>query len=136
MNYSNIHTISGQCPVSAPTIVSSPDDICRVVSQGSLSYTCTNNGLFLTWTSSVWSGSLNIVASTTAVVPPLNVTGVTLMENNNNNATCLSSTLTFNGTFSNLAQLNGVMLTCSDPSAPTDTITIVVPRKLLAFEMK
>ena len=55
----------GRYFVSLPTIVaggSNSHSTCLVVSAGSLTYTCTNNGHTLTWTSSVWSGSFNVDA--------------------------------------------------------------------------
>ena len=126
-----VHAPGHLCTVSTPTIVaSSNSDVCRVVSQRSLSYTCTNNGLALTWTSSVWSGSFSVFVLDKESVPVLNVTGVTLMENTNNNIilTCLSSTLTFTGNLSALTQLNGAMLNCRE-KADQDSIVIIVPSK-------
>ena len=46
--------------------------------------------------------------------------------NDNNNATCHNSTLTFTGTVADLEQLNGAVLTCFDGSSQTDNVTIVI----------
>ena len=99
------------------TIVSSSssDDVCAVVSQETLSYTCTNSGGVLIWSSTGMIGALNVTAGVLPrppVVPMLNISGVTLIESNNNNNTCISSTLTFNGSLSALTQLNNATLFC------------------------
>ena len=123
----------GKCPVSRPTITSSSDGICRVMSQGlrALNYTCTNNNVFLTWSTSAWTGDLKVSTSGMAPsIPALNFGGVTLTEKNMYNNNCLFSTVTFTGTLSNLKQLNEVVLTCADPLGETDKVTIVVPSKL------
>ena len=49
------------------------------------------------------------------------------MENDNNNASCLISTLTFNGSLSALTALNGATLSCDSLVESTDTITVIVP---------
>ena len=122
--------ITGQCTVSTETIVSSSssDDVCAVVSTETLSYTCTNNDNDLTWSSTVWSGPLSVVLGISPAIPALNINGVTLMESNNNNATCLSSTLTFNGNLSDLTLLNNATLFCGLLAAQVST-PIIVPGK-------
>ena len=122
---------AGQCPVSMPTVVSSSssDDICAVVTQRTLRYTCNSNNNLLIWSSSVFSGTINVLASGTTCLVPMPANGVTLTENDNNNATCLNSTLTFTGTVADLEQLNGVVLTCTDGTGLTDSVTIVIPGK-------
>ena len=128
--------MTGQCTVSTETIVSSSssDDVCAVVSTETLSYTCTNNDDVVSWSSTVWNGNLNVVVgiSSTIIVgssppiPALNANGVTLMESNNNNATCLSSTLTFSGSLVDLSLLNKATLFCGVSSAQVST-TIIIP---------
>ena len=54
-------------------------------------------------------------------------TGVTQVENDNDNNMCLNSTLTFTGTVADLEQLNGAVLTCDDGAGLTDNVTIVIP---------
>ena len=120
---------TGQCTVSTETIVS-PDDVCAVVTQETLSYTCINNDNDLTWTSTVWTGGLTVVVGVSPAIPALvNISGVTLMETNNNNNTCLSSTLTFNGSLSALTQLNSATLFCGVGANQVNT-SIIVPSKL------
>ena len=63
------------------------------------------------------------------MLPSLNINGVTLMESNNNNNTCLSSTLTFNGSIAALTQLNNATLFCGVSADRVDT-SIIVPSKL------
>ena len=76
----------------------------------------------------MFSGTINVLASSTTGAIPMPATGVTLVENDNDNATCLNSTLTFTGTVSDLEQLNGVVLTCDDGTGLTDdSVTIVIP---------
>ena len=125
-----MHTAGHFCSVSVPTIVasSSLDDICHVAhGQGSLRYTCTDSGFLqvLTWSSSLWGGSFN---SGKATIPTLNVGGVTLKENNNRNLHCLSTTLTFTGNLSSLAQLNGGTINCRDKGNRQDNVSIDVPQ--------
>ena len=60
-------------------------------------------------------------------------TGVTLVENDNDNTTCLNSTLTFTGTVADLEQLNGVVLTCDDFAGATDNVTIVIPSEIIVL---
>ena len=52
------------------------------------------------------------------------------MESNNNNDTCISSTLTFNGNLSSLTQLNSATLFCGVGLNQIDT-SIIVPSKLM-----
>ena len=120
--------MTGQCTVSTETIVSSSssDDVCAVVTTGTLSYTCTNNDNDLSWSSTVWTGALTVVVGISPAIPALNISGVTLMESNDNNATCLSSTLTFNGSSSNLSLLNNSTLSCGVLAAKVST-PIIVP---------
>ena len=117
------------------TIVSSSssDDVCAVVTLGTLSYTCTNSGGVLIWSSTVWIGMIGALNVTAGVpprppVPMLNINGVTLMESNNNNMTCISSTLTFNGSLSALTQLNSATLFCGVGLNQVN-ISIIVPSK-------
>ena len=74
---------AGQCPVTTPIIVSSSssDDICAVVTQETLRYTCNNDHFILFWYSSVFSGNINVVAGSTTVAIPMPAPGVTLVEN-------------------------------------------------------
>ena len=101
------------------------------MSHGSLSYTCTNNNSLLKWSSSVLTSDFEVVVEEPSYIPTLTVSGVTLTENASGISTCLSSTLTFTGTSSNLTQLNGVVLNCSGPLAPTGTITIAAGKLAL-----
>ena len=125
-----------QCPASVPTITSSArfsDNVCR---QSSLSYTCNNDGAAISWASSVWTGSINVsVHSGSTLIPALSVTRVTLTESHNNNATCIDSTLTFTGSLTSLAALNGVVLNCSSSgelTRRTRITTIMVQSKKCA----
>ena len=129
---SSYFVCTGQCPVSAPTIVSSSSSenvVCTVVTQGILRYICNNDNIIV-WSSSVISGTIAVAAtSATGPIPIQNATGVTLVENDNNNAMCLNSTLTFTGTVADLEQLNGAVLNCADgaDASLTDDVTIVIP---------
>ena len=100
------------------------------MSQGSLSFVCTSEQ-HLAWYSSLWEGEIKVNAGNDSKLPAaLNVEGVTLIEKNSKDKNnCLSSTLTFAGTLSNLAQINNKVLSCSDSQSqqPTDTITISLP---------
>ena len=122
-------TTGQQCPVTKATIVSSSssDDICAVVTQETLRYTCNNDNVVLVWSSSVFSGPISVVATGTTGPLPMPATGVTLTESDNDNTTCLNSTLTFTGTVADLEQLNGAVLTCDDGTGLTDNVTIVIP---------
>ena len=124
---------TGQCAV--PTIVSSSsDDLCQVISQGSLSYTCRDLNAVI-WTSSVWTNAITIIAGVPPAIPQLNVAGVSLMENHYINGSSIHSTLTFNGSLTSLAALNGAMLTCGvSPDDPV-TIPIVVPGNVTGNSM-
>ena len=64
------------------------------------------------------------------MLPSLNINGVTLMESNNNNNTCISSTLTFNGSLSALTQLNSATLFCGVGLNKVN-MSITVPSKLM-----
>ena len=75
----------------------------------------------------MFSGTITVVALSTTGTIPMPVPGVTLVENDNDNAICLNSTLTFTGTVAALEQLNGVVLTCADGAGLTDNVTIVIP---------
>ena len=103
--------------------------MCQVVSQGSLSYLCRDNGGgSVAWSSSVWSGSVGVTGGTpTAGFPPLTVSGVTVSENSTLDVACINSTVTFNGYLTALTALNGATLTCNTAVDPEDTVTIVVP---------
>ena len=127
-----IYFSAGQCPVSVPTIVSSSssDDICRVVSQETLTYTCNNDDNVLTWSSSVFDGgTFAVVAAVPVPAPSSTVSGVTFNESNNNDGSCLNSTLTFNGTLTSLTALNGVTLICTSTGENPSSITIMIPSK-------
>ena len=77
----------------------------------------------------MFSTPITVVASQATGTLPMPVTGVTLTENDNDNAMCLNSTLTFTGTVTDLEQLNGAVLTCIDGANAnlTDNVTIVIP---------
>ena len=122
---------TGQCPVSVPTIVSSSssDDICRVVSQETLTYTCNNGDNDLTWRSSVFANDFVVVAGSSIPAPSLTVSGVTITENNNGDGNCLNSTLTFNGNRTSLTALNGATLGCTSTGQTPSSVTIMVPSK-------
>ena len=77
----------------------------------------------------MFSGNIIVLASQATVNLPMPPTGVNLTENDNDNTTCLNSTLTFTGTVADLEQLNGGVLTCIDgaDASVTDTVTIVIP---------
>ena len=121
----------GQCPVSVPTIVSSSssDDICRMVSQETLTYTCNNDENALVWRSSVFSNDFIVIVGAMVSAPSLTVSGVTFTEINNNDVTCLNSTLTFSGTLTSLTTLNGVTLNCTYPGETSSSVTIMIPSK-------
>ena len=102
-----------------------PPAAVTVVTQETLRYTCNNDNLFLVWSSSVFSSPINVVARGTTGIQPMPATGVTLVENDNDNTMCINSTLTFTGTVADLEQLNGAVLNCDD--GLTDSITIVIP---------
>ena len=122
---------AGQCPVSVPTIVSSSssDDICRVVSQESLTFTCVNDGGALFWRSSVFNADFTVVVGASVPAPSSTVSGVAFTESNNNDATCLNSTMTFSGNLASLTALNGVTLNCSSPEETPSFVTIMIPSK-------
>ena len=86
-NYVNYVYMTGQCTVSTETIVSSSssDDVCAVVSTETLSYTCTNNDVVISWYSTVWNSNLIVAFGSSTTIPALNVNGqsgagVTQME--------------------------------------------------------
>ena len=82
----------------------------------------------------MFSGTINVLASSTTGPLPMPATGVTLVEHDNDNAMCLNSTLTFTGTVSDLEQLNGVALTCVDGGGgPTDNVTIEIPGESIVW---
>ena len=124
---------AGQCPVSVPTIVSSSssDDICRVVSQETLTYTCNNDNVALTWRSSVFDSDVNVIAGSMVSLPSSTISGVTFTENNNNNVSCLNSTMTFSGNLTSLTALNGVTLSCTAGGETPSSVTIMIPSKCL-----
>ena len=99
-------TTGQQCPVTKATIVSSSssDDICAVTLVYHRSTGVSQETLRYTCTN-----------------------GVTLTESDNDNTTCLNSTLTFTGAVADLEQLNGAVLTCDDGTGLTDNVTIVIP---------
>ena len=126
-----IYCSAGQCPVSVPTIVSSSssDDICRVVSQETLTYTCNHAGSTIVWSSSVFDANYAVVVGVQLSIPSSTVSGVTFTENNNNNAACLNSTLNFSGNLTSLTALNGVTLNCTSGGVTPSSVTIMVPGK-------
>ena len=73
----------------------------------------------------MWSGQITATTGANPAIPPLTVSGVTLMENNNGDSSCLVSDLTFSGTLSALEALNGATLSCD--AKQVDNITIVIP---------
>ena len=75
----------------------------------------------------MWTGQIIASAGSTPSIPPLTVSGVTLMESDNGDSSCLVSNLTFNGTLSALEALNGATLSCDAHEKPPDSITIVIP---------
>ena len=125
-----IYCSAGQCPVSVPTIVSSSssDDICRVLSQETLTYTCNNDGSTIAWSSSVFDSSYAVVVGVMVSIPSSTVSGVTFTENSNNDATCLKSTLTFSGNLTSLSALNGVTLSCTSTGG-SSSVAIMIPSK-------
>ena len=122
---------AGQCPVSVPTIVSSSssDDICLVVSQETLNYICISDDNALVWRSSVFSNDFIVVVGVSVITPSSTVSGVTFTQNNNNDATCLNSTLTFSGNLTSLTTLNGVTLNCTSTGETPSSVTIMIPSK-------
>ena len=123
-----LYMYAGQCPVSQPAISSSV--VCDT-SGVTLTYICNVPGVFLIWTSSLFSAGNNefSVISSNGNNPSvgLAVSGVTAMETHPQSS-CLNSTLTFSGT--NLTALNGVTLKCRENDiAINDTVTISVPSK-------
>ena len=68
-----------------------------------------------------------VLAGVSASIPLLTVSGVTIMESNNNNAVCLNSTLTFNGALTSLTALNEVTLSCTSSVETPSSVTIVIP---------
>ena len=120
----HIYNATGQCSVSGPTI-SGPDNVCQVVSLGSINYTCNTNGGSVKWTSSIWTDGLMASAGSTPTTQPLYLNGVTLTKNDDKSSTCLKSTLTFTGNLTALTALNGVVLNCtSSKKSAHGTITI------------
>ena len=122
---------AGQCPVSVPTIVSSSssDDICQVVSQETLTYTCINDDNVLIWRSSVFANNIIVAAEAMVTLPSSTISGVTFTENNNNNVSCLNSTMTFSGNLTSLTALNGVTLSCTAGGETPSSVTIMIPSK-------
>ena len=132
---------TGQCPVTGrPTISSnSENSACQVLSQGSLSYSCSINALSLIWISPVhvFSGSITVTTVQPVRQIPMPAPGVTLTEEHNNNSMCLNSTLTFTGSLTDLAQLNGGVISCNYTdlfAGPGDVVTIVVPGELVFWK--
>ena len=110
-----------------PTITKS-SDVCEVVTSESLTYSCNDNGNNVRWTSSKLDGEITATPSGNPGIPDLTVSGVTLMESDNGDGTCLVSNLTFSGTLSALDGLNGATLSCDNINMePADSVTIVVP---------
>ena len=114
-----------------PTIVSSSssNDICRVVSQETLTYICINDNNNLVWVSSVFDANYAVVVGVTVSIPSSTVSGVTFTEINNNDATCVNSTMTFSGNLTSLTALNGVTLRCTTAGQIPSSVTIVIPSK-------
>ena len=131
---------TGQCPVSAPTIVSSSSsvDVCsqmssgltrRQISQSSLSLTCINDNIYLRWNGSIWTSQL-IVSTDGESSPPQAISdGVILTENHyvNTTSTCFTSTVTVTGNLTALRALDGVTVICGDLDEAFDTSTIMIP---------
>ena len=123
-------SIIGNDCVAVPTIINS-SDVCRVVSHGSLSFTCKNNGNSLFWKCVVFGDSaIIVIRDSTTHIPEPNVAGLTLTENYTYNAEglgCIKSTLTFAGSLDILQTLNGLVINCDDTASDTDNATIVIP---------
>ena len=84
----------------------------------------------MTWTSSLFTGSIPVSAGSMPVIPSLTVSGVGMMIDTTGNLTCVRSVLTFHGNLMSLTALNRETLTCSTITNDVfDSTTIVVPSK-------
>ena len=54
---------------------------------------------------------------------------VTFTESNNNDNSCLNSTLTFSGDLKSLTALNGIILNCTDYGETPSSVTFMIPSK-------
>ena len=131
----SLFNLGNDC-VAVPTIISS-SDVCRVVSHGSLSYTCKNDDSSLLWKCiSVFTKPIIVIGESTTHIPELSVAGLTLTENNtyNEDLDCINSTLTFAGSLEILQTLNGLVINCTD-KVNTDNATIVIPSEYTVATM-
>ena len=98
-------------------------DVCHMVSQGSLTYTCTINGSCLFWNSSIFA-PFNEVAMDNPHETRV-ISGTHFTVTHNGNETCLESTLIINGS---LIAINDTSIRCySCDKASASTVTIIVP---------
>ena len=131
--FTNCASSTGRCTVSSPTITTTATsssnmdtDVCHMVSQGSLSYTCTINGSCLFWNSSLFS-PFNLVA-TVNPHETRTVNGRNFTVTHNGNETCLVSIMLINASLVSLTQLNRSSIRCSScDKASVSTVTIIVP---------
>ena len=121
---------TGQCPSSLVVQRIISEEVCQVISQNSLSYTCNDETAAVSWTSSLFTGNIIVTATATPILPSLTVSGVGIMVDTTGNTTCVRSVLTLNGSVMSLTALNGATLTCSTiANSVLDSTTIVVPSK-------
>ena len=84
----------------------------------------------MSWTSSLFDGSITGDVGSMPVIPSLAVSGVGMMIDTTGNSTCVRSVLTFNGSLMSLTALNEETLTCSNiTNSVLNSTTIVVPSK-------
>ena len=105
-------------------------DVCEVVSTHSLRYTCIERGGALVWSGSLIGGAGNIpvVLGFAGSIPASTFDGVDIVENNIAiNTTCISSSLTLNGSLLSLTAMNGTILNCGASGDPTDFVSVVIP---------
>lgn len=89
--------------------------------------TCTNHGNHLVWRSAIFDTDLIVAAGVKPPLPSSTISGVMFKEMNNNNGTCINSTLTFTG---NLKGLNKKTLNCTTGLEDRKTsYTIIIPSK-------
>ena len=104
-----------------------------MVSQETLTYTCINDDDDLTWSSSVFHNNYALIVSPFSIPPSMqsstDVSGVTFTESNNNDNSCLNSTLTFSGDLKSLTALNGIILNCTDYGETPSSVTFMIPSK-------
>ena len=120
---------TGQCPSSLVVQRIISEEVCQVISQNSLSYTCNDETSVVFWTSSLFNGSITGAAGSMPGIPSLTVSGVGMMVDTTGNSTCVRSVLTFNGSLMSLTALNGATLSCGNITSVLDSTSIVVPSK-------